>query len=147
MDYSRLLDGLIEHEQLMAKLYREMAAKFPTKSELLLGLSREEEAHASMLVNIKDSLFPAGAVSESDIDITMSQLESHAKTIQEMITTLASDTFEEREIINTLLDLELSSAELQINRIVVQNKDDPRLKVFVEILDAEEAHSQLLEEW
>ena len=147
MDYNRLLDGLIEHEQLMAKLYREMAAKFPTKSELLLGLSREEEAHASMLVNIKDSLFPAGAVSESDIDITMSQLESHAKTIQEMITTLASDTFEEREIINTLLDLELSSAELQINRIVVQNKDDPRLKVFVEILDAEEAHSQLLEEW
>ena len=147
MDYNRLLDGLIEHEQLMAKLYREMAAKFLTKSELLLGLSREEEAHASMLVNIKDSLFPAGAVSESDIDITMSQLESHAKTIQEMITTLASDTFEEREIINTLLDLELSSAELQINRIVVQNKDDPRLKVFVEILDAEEAHSQLLEEW
>jgi len=147
VDYNRLLDGLIEHEQLMAKLYREMAAKFPTKSELLLGLSREEEAHASMLVNIKDSLFPAGAVSESDIDITMSQLESHAKTIQEMITTLASDTFEEREIINTLLDLELSSAELQINRIVVQNKDDPRLKVFVEILDAEEAHSQLLEEW
>lgn len=147
MDYNRLLDGLIEHEQLMAKLYREMAAKFPTKSELLQGLSREEETHASMLVNIKDSLFPAGAVSESDIDITMSQLESHAKTIQEMITTLASDTFEEREIINTLLDLELSSAELQINRIVVQNKDDPRLKVFVEILDAEEAHSQLLEEW
>ena len=147
MDYSRLLDGLIEHEKLMGKLYREMAAKFPTKSELLQGLSREEEAHASMLVNIKDSLFPAGSVSESDIDITLSQLESHAQTIQELIATLASDTFEEREVINTLLDLELSTAELQIYRIVVQNKDDPRLKVFVEILDAEEAHNRVLEEW
>jgi rubrerythrin len=147
VDYSRLLDGLIEHEELMAKLYREMATKFPSKNQLLQGLSREEETHASMLVKIKDSFFPAGAVSESDIDITMSQLESHAKTIQKLIATLASDTFDEREVINTLLDLELSSAELQINRIVVQNKDDPRLKVFVEILDAEEAHNRVLEDW
>jgi rubrerythrin len=136
VDYSRLLDGLIEHEELMAKLYREMATKFPSKSQLLQGLSREEETHASMLVKIKDSFFPAGAVSES-----------HAKTIQKLIATLASDTFDEREVINTLLDLELSSAELQINRIVVQNKDDPRLKVFVEILDAEEAHNRVLEDW
>jgi rubrerythrin len=131
----------------MAKLYREMAARFPAKRELLQGLSREEETHASMLVTIKDSFFPAGAVSESDIDITMSQLESHAKTIQELISALAGDTFEEREVINTLLDLELSSAELQIYRIVVQNEDDPRLKVLVEILNAEQSHSRLLEEW
>lgn len=147
MDYSRLLDGLIEHEQLMAKLYREMAAKFPTKNDLLQGLSREEEAHASMLVNIKDSFFPAGAVSESDIDITMSQLERYARTIQELMASLASDTFEERAVVNTLINLELSNAELQLNKIIVQNKDDVRLKVFVEILDSEEAHSRLLEEW
>jgi hypothetical protein len=142
-----LLDGLIEHEQLMAKLYREMAAKFPTKNDLLQGLSREEEAHASMLVNIKDSFFPAGAVSESDIDITMSQLERYARTIQELMASLASDTFEERAVVNTLINLELSNAELQLNKIIVQNKDDVRLKVFVEILDSEEAHSRLLEEW
>ena len=46
-----------------------------------------------------------------------------------------------------MLDLEVSGAELQINRIVLQYKGDPYLKLLAEILDGEEAHNRVLEDW
>jgi rubrerythrin len=131
----------------MAQLYREMAPKFPGKRQLLEGLSREEETHASMFTIIKGELFPAGTLTEADIEITLSQLARQATVIQGLIASLASSAFKEEEVIDAVLDLELSTAELQINRIVVENKNDPNLKLFVDILDSEQAHNRVLEEW
>ena len=61
MDHRWLLDRLIEHEHLMSQVYREMAAKFPGKRQLLEGLCREELMHASLLSAIKE-FFPAASL-------------------------------------------------------------------------------------
>ncbi len=146
MDHRWLVDRLIEHEHLMARLYREMAAKFPGKRQLLEGLCREELMHASLLSAIKE-FFPAGILEESDIDMTLAQLEEQVVAIQEVMASLEDGTLEEKELIEKVLDLEVSGAELQINRIVMQYKGDPYLKLLAEILDGEEAHNRVLEDW
>lgn len=147
MDHDRLVNGLIEHEQLMARLYREMAIRVPAKRELLEGLSREEEAHAGMFLTVKNVLLPSGILSENDITVTVRQLEAQRDAVQKIIASLENRSFREQEIVNMLLDLELSSVELQINRVIVEHRDEPGLRIFVEILDSEQAHNQVLEEW
>ena len=146
MDHRWLLDRLIEHEHLMARLYREMAAKFPGKWQLLEGLGREELMHASLLSTIKE-FFPVGILQESDIDMTLAQLEEQVVAIRKVTGSLEDGTLEERELIEKVLDLEVSGAELQINRIVTQHRGDPYLELFLEILDGEEAHNRVLEDW
>ena len=141
-----MVDRLIEHEHLMARLYREMAAKFPGKRQLLEGLCREELMHASLLSTIKE-FFPAGIFEESDINMTLAQLEEQVVAIQEVMDRLEGGTLEENELIEKVIDLEISGAELQINRIVTQHKGDPYLKLFAEILAGEEAHNRVLEDW
>ncbi len=146
MDHRWLLDRLIEHERLMARLYLEMAGKFPGKRALLEGLCREEGMHASLLSTIKQ-FFPDGILKESDIDTTLAQLEEQARAIQGIMTSLEDGTLEEKEVIEKVIDLEISGAELQINRIVTQYKSDPYLKLFSERWEGEEAHSRVLEDW
>ncbi len=45
-----------------------------------------------------------------------------------------------------VIALELSSAGREMNRIIVEHRQDPRLKAFVDVLDSEDAHSRLLQE-
>jgi hypothetical protein len=100
-----------------------------------------------MLADMKNEFLPGALLTESDITVTLSQLEARVSTIQNLIASLENDALEEKALVDTVLELELSNAELQINKVVVRHKDDPRLKVFAQILDAEEGHNRILEEW
>ena len=102
--------------------------------------------HASLLSTIQE-FFPEGIFEKSDIDMTLAQLEEQVVAIQEVMDRLEGGTLEEKELIEKVIDLEVSGAELQINRIVTQYKGDPYLKLFAEILDGEEAHNRVLEDW
>jgi len=146
MDCRWLLDRLIEHEHLMARLYRAMAVRFPAKRALLDGLAREEGMHASLLSSIRE-FFPADVVKEADIEITLAQLEEQVGAIEGVMASLKNDGLNEKDIIGKVLDLELTGAELQINRIVLGYRNDPYLKLYGEILDGEEAHNSVLEDW
>ncbi len=142
-----LITALMRFETLMAKLYRVMAKSFPEREKDLLRLAAEEDRHAGMLAHVRDTFLPLKIVKPEDITLSLSQLERHERQIDKLIVAVEHKKISEREAINASIDLELAGTELQINRIVADHKDAPAFKVFLELIQGDEAHNRLLQQW
>lgn len=142
-----LVTALMSFEILMGKLYRVMAKSFPQREKDLLQLAAEEDRHSSMLAHVRDTFLPLNIVKPEDITLSLSQLKRHAEQIAKLITLVESQQISEREAINAVIDLELAGTELQINRIVADHRDSPAFQVFWELIQADEAHNRLLQQW
>lgn len=142
-----LVTALMSFETLMGKLYRVMAKGFPEREKDLLRLAAEEDRHSSMLAHVRDTFLPLNIVKPEDITLSLSQLERHTAQITKLVAMVESKRISEREAINAIIDLELAGTELQINRIVADHKDSPAFKVFWELIQGDEAHNRLLQQW
>jgi hypothetical protein len=142
-----IVTALMSFETLMARLYRVMARTFPQREKDFLQLAAEETRHASMLAHVRDTFLPLNIIKPEDITLTLTQLKQHTAQITQLATMVETQKISEREAINAIIDLELAGTELQINRIVADHKDSPAFKVFWELIQADEAHNRLLQQW
>jgi len=113
----RILDRLIEWEDLVGQLYKRYALLFPEQGPTWRQLAREEQIHAGALGAIR-KLLDAGHVLENIGQFDGDLIEHEVGDVRRALKRAQADNLDLREAIKTARQLESSIIESQFYDVV-----------------------------
>lgn len=132
------------NEELIGRLYRQYAAKFPTYSDFWNNLAKEEDAHASWLINLQQQA-DAGLLSIDDKRFNESAIKRFSEYLQIELDRSQKEQFSQVAALSMALYIE--EALIERKYFEVLGADCPDLKKTLDSLEVEtELHLRKVKE-